>query len=247
MQKVTQYVEKLDDKVEIWRYIDISKLLDMLINSTLFFTSIDILEDNYEGTTPFFQKEFLKTIMNFPVEHSDRFESFKREVDIYFRNHTTVNCWHINESESVAMWKIYLKTGEGIAIKSNYGRLINSFIENHNTEIFIGPVIYGDYNKINFGNFLHGEYFHKRHFYSYEKELRAMIISNPSKEEQDKFGGELGLYNGLKGGIPIKVDLNILIEKIVLAPFTPEWIYNVIDSIIKKYDYSFLIERSQME
>lgn len=247
MQKVIPYEIRLDDNVEIWRYIDISKFLDMLINSTLFFTRIDILEDKYEGTTPLHQKEFLKTLLNVPVDHLDRFESFKREGDIYFRKHTAVNCWHLNDSESVAMWKIYLKTGEGIAIKSNYGRLINSFTDNPNTKIFIRPVTYGDYNKIKFGNFLYGEYFHKRQFFSFEKELRAIIVSNPSKEELDKYGGELGLYSGLNGGIPVKVDLNILIDKIVLAPFTPEWIYNAIDTITKKYDYPFAIERSLME
>ena len=247
MQKVTPYEIRLDDNIEIWRYIDISKFLDMLINSTLFFTRIDILEDNYEGTTPFHQKEFLKTLLNVPMEHSDRFEIFKREGDTYFRKHTAVNCWHLNDSESIAMWKIYLKTGEGIAIKSNYGRFVNSFVENHDTEIYIRPVTYGDYNQLEFGNFLYGEYFHKRQFFSYENELRAMVIKTPSAEEFEKLGGDYSLHKGLNGGVPIKVDLNILIEKIVLAPNTPEWIFNTIKSITQNYNYTFPIERSQMD
>ena len=39
------------------------------------------------------------------------------------RDCTAVNCWHINEHESAAMWDLYLKSNEGIAIQSTYQKL----------------------------------------------------------------------------------------------------------------------------
>ena len=48
-----------------------------------------------------------------------------------------INCWHMNDFESEAMWKLYLKSNEGIAIQSTYQRLIDS-LSNTDLSIHIG-------------------------------------------------------------------------------------------------------------
>ncbi len=91
-----------------------------------------------------------------------------------------VNCWHMNEHESAAMWKLYLKSDEGIAVQSTYNKLLNSMHDSNDFMLLVGAVNYIDYNKevIPFGNAFY-PYIHKRKSFEHERELRAVIT--PSK------------------------------------------------------------------
>ncbi|MEG1313701.1 MAG: hypothetical protein RSD40_05245, partial [Bacilli bacterium] len=40
---------KLDNNTKIWRYMDFTKFLDLIINRKLYFRRIDLFEDPYEG------------------------------------------------------------------------------------------------------------------------------------------------------------------------------------------------------
>lgn len=48
----------------------------------------------------------------------DRSEKDKKRV--------FVNCWHLNEYESAAMWDLYLKNEEGVAIQTTFNRIKKS-------------------------------------------------------------------------------------------------------------------------
>ena len=39
------------------------------------------------------------------------------------REEFAINCWHLNDHESAAMWKLYLKSNEGIVIQSTFTNL----------------------------------------------------------------------------------------------------------------------------
>jgi len=43
------------------------------------------------------------------------------------RRYVFVNPWHKNEFESAAMWKLYLKSEEGVAIRTTVERLKHAF------------------------------------------------------------------------------------------------------------------------
>lgn len=58
-----------------------------------------------------------------------------------------MNCWHISDYESDAMWKLYLKGEEGIAIQSTYKQLSDSFNNYHENDVFIGVITYIDHEK----------------------------------------------------------------------------------------------------
>jgi hypothetical protein len=47
---------------------------------------------------------------------------------IYFRifKSTLVNCWHQNEFESEAMWRLYSENHKGIAIQTTFQDLVDS-------------------------------------------------------------------------------------------------------------------------
>src|SRR5207248_1539762 len=93
-----------------------------------------------------------------------------------WRDHTAINCWHLNDHESAAMWKLYLKSDDGVAIQSTYRNLRDCF--NLTEErIFLGLVRYVDYERdvIPEGT-MFTPFIHKRKSFQHENEVRALII-----------------------------------------------------------------------
>jgi len=59
-----------------------------------------------------------------------------------FKLEPLVSCWHENETESVAMWKLYVSGREGVAIKTTVSSLIQLFSVGR--ELKIGRIGYWD-------------------------------------------------------------------------------------------------------
>jgi hypothetical protein len=77
------------------------------------------------------------------------------------RRHTYLSCWHKNEQESAAMWKLYLKSEEGIAVQTTFGRL-KSCLEQCSEVIQIGRVQYRDYSSLTIPGGTFAPYLYKR-------------------------------------------------------------------------------------
>lgn len=145
--------------------------------------------------------------------------------------YTIINCWHLNEYESAAMWKLYLKSNEGIAVRSTFNRLKVSF-EAEKQDIFIGKVRYIDYEKdwLPEGNLLY-PFVHKRKSFAYEQELRAIIQEFRYKENGDFDWSKTPFDEG----IYVQVDLETLIDKIYLAPTSPKWLFELVKAVTRIY------------
>ena len=119
--------KELDTK--IWRYMDFSKFCSMMLNSSLWFTRLDCFNDPYEGYLPYYYVNgFLSMITNH-VKSKSR-EDFANEVinEIEVgKRRITACCFHINPYESEAMWNLYVKNNQGIAIQSTINQLIKCF------------------------------------------------------------------------------------------------------------------------
>ena len=110
----------------------------------------DRYADPFECSTPvkeieFRRREWLRKTNNNLQEtekHIQNDSKFFQRV----KKATVVNCWHMNESESDAMWRIYLKTNEGVSIQSNFLRIEKAF-ENTTENICASKVRYIDYKK----------------------------------------------------------------------------------------------------
>ena len=218
---------------KIWRYTDLAKLLAILEDNTLFFPNITNLDDPLEG--------FLNraTVLNFRRLPADLIGNAKEKTrEIHEKNLRlikesrkllSVSSWHISEHESAAMWQLYSKNNEGIAIQSTYERLTDSF-HYEKKDVFIGKIKYIDEDNdlidwTNLFNFA----LHKRKSFEHEKELRA-IISFPSAT----------------GGSPVVINTERLIEKIYVAPDSPQWLFELIQKIIKRYGLKIPVEKSRM-
>jgi len=119
----------------VWRYMDFTKFVSLLDKKALFFTRADKLGDPFEGSHPkaniTLREKIYKSDM-VPLEYISNIYKLLREF-------TVVNCWHISGCESAAMWQLYLKSNEGIAIQSTFKRLRDSFRDEKH-DIFIGKV-----------------------------------------------------------------------------------------------------------
>jgi len=89
------FPKRVTENIRIWRYMDLSKLLSLLDTRALFFCRVDRLGDPFEATTP----------RASPVTRLPEFDRYRRE-------NAVVNCWHVNEHESAAMWRLYLSGAE---------------------------------------------------------------------------------------------------------------------------------------
>ncbi|NDK54559.1 DUF2971 domain-containing protein [Pontibacter sp. BT213] len=243
----------------IWRYMDIDKYTSLLKKRALFFCRADKFSDPFEGTIPKREAEFRIEESRLRAEYLGN--TFDEEVakaniegliDLHkrYKRGVIINCWHINNNESDAMWRLYLKDNEGVAIQSNVQR-INQAFEKAKEQIEFSKVRYLDYeNSIWYhpidyphkGYNLLTPFFHKRMEFCHEKEYRIYhqiydAIDNPDYWETQEHN---------KGKF-IDVDLNILIEKIYLPPTIDNSTYQNIVSLTNEYGYDFVFEKSKLQ
>jgi len=137
------------------------------------------------------------------------------------------------------MWKLYSSLGNGIAIQTTIPNFKNSFFDKSIT-VYAGQVIYIDYNVDYFYNgqssphiTMNGftPFIHKRSIYDHEREYRAIV----SVRDNDKFYGK---------GIPVPVTLELIIQKMVVAPLTPDWTFDLIKSEVHSVLPNVAVEHS---
>src|SRR5689334_9560498 len=107
-----------DDAAKIWRYISVTKLLALLSTRALYFCRADRLDDPLEGVVPEATSEYAQAVFaevaNNPMEMAAEMTWLMRAS----RAFTFINCWHTNDRESDAMWKVYSLASDGVAIQS---------------------------------------------------------------------------------------------------------------------------------
>lgn len=211
----------------VWKYLDLSKFLDLLLSRKLFMSRSDKFEDQYEGT---FSEPTFEEIKKLSIDNPDFLNYYKTH-----REKVAISSWHINEYESFAMWQIFTQNSEGLAIQSTIKRLQDALHPENNHKQYIGEVNYIDYKKeyIPFDDMFFPFLF-KRKSFQYEREVR--IITDVAEDN-------IKLNDGLK----INVDINQLIEKIYIHPKSENWYKNLVIQLVKQLGFDFQIEKSDLE
>lgn len=247
------------EDLKLWRYMDYTKFVSILQTKSLFFPSARILKkiDPWEGTWP--KKELshiLKNIFNlsFPKSEDRTYENhvnfakvWEREFDDQLDTHF-ISCWHYNSTESAAMWGLYLKSNEGIAIQTQFKGFRKSF-DSFEGAVFIGEVRYMNYeNDVFFSGYdlnkvrptfnLLLPVIHKRKNYEYENEYRAISPFESNKMSSNDI---------ILGGKFVPVNLENLIEKVVLAPGCPKWFEDLVNKTLSKYEVKTEVVRSVVD
>jgi hypothetical protein len=216
-----------DPDTIVWKYLDLSKFLDLLLSQKLFMSRSDKFEDQYEGT---FSEPTFEEIKKLSINNPDFLNYYKTH-----REKVAISSWHINEYESFAMWQIFTQNSEGLAIQSTVKRLQDALIPEKNYKQYIGEVNYIDYKKeyIPFDDMFFPFLF-KRKSFQYEREVRIIT---------DVADNNIKLNDGLK----INVDISQLIEKIYIHPKSENWYKKLVIQLVTQLGFDFEIEKSDLE
>lgn len=241
----------MPDSDFIIRYISLGKLIEMLDSCTLHLGRIDLFEDKTEGEwyahlAIAAGKAFHEwDASHDPHDLNTTYENHSKLIEEIqsLKRRSYVSSWFSSDYLSIAMWKLYGLTDEGIAIRVRKDRLENlkqinkEYLERLKAEVLFSNVIYVDDNEdeikeivnenannkewLKFRNLLL-----KHKAYKFEEEYRMSIILPQTKNEQPY---------GLK--LSIGKDLNDFIDTIYLNPLihSKHWYIRVIKKVMNVF------------
>jgi hypothetical protein len=215
--------------LEIWRYMELWKFLDIIDNKRLFLSQVSQFEDKLDGRIP--SSKIREASLDHPLVKIDNFAERILKKSHY------INCWSSEDDETYPLWKIYSDYRNSVAIKTTIGDLIKSFSEEE-SEQYIGKIKY-----INPADtyFFHGNtnqfFFEKRKYFSFENEVRIMTIRR---------------YNGYKEllelpiGTFVKINPDQLIKEVKLAPFATESFKKLIELKLTEVNINVEVKYSEI-
>lgn len=227
----------------VWRYMDLAKFVSLLTTRAMFFTRADKLGDNFEGSLTSATIAAIATVSEQIISEAEdkSFPNGTPEQQIrnafkQFPKENFVSCWHLNDHESAAMWRLYSLLNQGLAIQTTYEKLAAALPE----EIFLGGVIYADYENvvIPFNNTL-WPVMHKRMSFRHENEVRVVFPSFGKTPNSDRI-------NEVDYGVQVTVDLNELVESVLVHPESPKWFLEVVASLVNRYGMKADVQRSRL-
>lgn len=249
---------------QIWRYSSFTKLLSLATSGKLFMPSVPTLrkDDPFEGivspaTVQFGQylrgnDEMSAKIFgaHIPVEHR-RTMADNYGADLGFASLWFLSCWHQNQHESAALWKLYSGISEGVAVRSTVQRLADSMDKNF--EFTLGPVTYRDYSVDLFAPYQAlTPVFTKRHSFAHERELRLLYwgayeVSRPEEERQEWAKGRRydKLYD-LPAGLSFNCNVNRLVEEVVVSPYADDWVVETIAATLRQVGCAAPVRKSNL-
>ena len=248
------YVKTYDGNQTLYRYMELDKLLYMLKSNSLVLPRITCFNDIFESSYP---KKFIDFLVSrWEILLADGYEKFyasinkedQMEQSNKWRRGYFISCWHANDFESEAMWNLYANKKKGIALVSSINRLLEFMPEKYNNQGRLNNIVIGDVEYIDFDSFgtekgdlekwqSKDECLFKRKSFEFENEVRIYVhfaIGYGNKAEG--IPSEKDINEDI---IRIPVDLSALIERIIIAPDSPQYHYEVVENIIDKYGLGY--------
>lgn len=219
--------------------MDFTKFVSLLVTKKLFFCRSDHFEDPFEGS---YSKANIalrpQIYKDMPKEQLDTMLTTMSNFSRWVRGWTYINCWHANEHESAAMWKLYAQTNEAVAIETDYQQLATVLPEN----VYLGLVNYINYETdwLPEGNGFY-PFTHKRTSFEHEMEVRAVVQDLPTTET----GIQMNTINPLTG-IQVDIDVASLVKCVHVSPTSPDWFHNIVQETSKKFEFAFDVKRSNL-
>jgi hypothetical protein len=201
----------------VWRFMDFTKYVAMLHRHALYLARADQMPDPFEGSYA-------------NANYRDHRRAGNGQAE-QLRQRVLLSCWHQNEHESAAMWRIYLSSQDGVAIRTTTERLREAFVESPE-QLRLGAVRYLDYqnDRVPQGHELE-PFFCKRKSFDYEREVRVLCCADHPIDDRGRY---------------VAVRLEKLIEQVVVSPSAESWFADLVRSVTGKYGFAFDIVPSSM-
>lgn len=246
----------------LWKYLTLTKLVAMLENGALHFARADKFSDPFEGSwtrnrAPGVLLDSKGALVSPQPSQEELTKLFRgHETPAWLaarwkhgRESTALDCWHLSEHESAAMWQLY--ASQGIAIRSTFGRLIEALpggVPGDGTHaICLGRVRYVDYETAVMpeGNSF-WPFVHKRLSFAHEHEVRGVIYA---------IGSKMVTYDGfaiVEAAVPsegflVPVKLVTLIEAVHVAPSSPAWMAKAIEAVVRRFALEVPVIQSSLD
>jgi hypothetical protein len=233
----------------VWRYLDFSRFVSLIENRAIHFCHVSVFEDKYDGvfnclntddhyditTEGKIVRIDAASLDSRSAENSARFKEFIALYHQAILRSTGVSCWRLDDHESHAMWRIFVKSDEGVAIESTIGKLTSS-VSPGDYRLLLGKVRYIDYakQKIPITNLMNS-FFYKNRYFEHEKELRLLCYRVDGVTP-----GPVPLQNYRPlpaGGLELPVDVSKLIQGIHISPYAPKWFDDLVNRVVQRYGF----------
>jgi hypothetical protein len=228
------FLEQPADDARLWRYMTPTTFLSMVLGRSLFLSRLSSFEDPFEGVPPRAVIEAMRQRREGrSPEDVRRLEAWK---DMIERCRATIcaSCWHVGDEESEAMWKLYGRFEDGLAVVTTLGSIRRAF---EDEEITGGLVDYSgrefeagttDENLLQWATT-------KRPSYKHENEFR--LLAHRHVNDAD---------DGDQAGVRLSVDPRILIEEVVLSPRMQRWQVDLFRSLLRTLEIDRPIRESSL-
>ena len=213
----------VEGSAKLWRYFSLPKLLHLIQNDALYFARIDQFDDPFEGfpTTT----EYEEMMQRGSLEQ----EIMDITLTLGIRSLTYVNCWSQFDFENASMWSTYGNDSGGVLVQTCFDKLRHALPD----YVMVSMVRYVSDNVKEILSDLKDRAFRKLQCFSHEMEVRAAILDD-TVTLRDALDGRTD-----KGKVvPIKFGLKNLVERIVIQPTAPTWIYETVESVLLEYGIS---------
>ena len=247
----------LSEKDILVRYMDIEKFKLLLQNGLrLARADMFVKDDPFEG-------EFTEQIysISHQVSKEDNgkrtyfSETLKNEVE-RIRKHAFISSWALGTSESVAMWRLYGRSKDSVAIKTSVGQIKNEIelvLQGASSETnllakymkkqivkirYIDHRTHEDAKKL--FNISDAQIlFYKNVGYRYEEEIR--ILFDASEQGRD------GIAERAGDSCLIAINPKKIIHEILVSPFACNCFFQSVKSEAKKYNISERVKWSDLK
>jgi hypothetical protein len=249
VEAYTDQLEPEDQDAVIWRFMEMWKFRDMMVNGELYFSRADRFNDESEGLPP---EEYLPILGLNPLDLRDR-----QELDhsigsaAQFREAFYISCWHLLRDETCKMWEEYGE--DGVAICSRY-RLLKFALDAIGDRAFLGLVRYGSKHLTGWNLFRFITT--KQLKYAEEREVRALLwIMDPLAGINRHFDSENRAHSRPLTSPPPdrvldahrrRVDLQTLVTGIVVTPWASSTTFDEINQLVRNNGYAIPVHPSEL-
>jgi hypothetical protein len=224
----------LADSDVLRRYLDVPRFISFQKTQSLYLCRSDLFPDKFEGSFTLTVKEAISnSYKKNRIKYT--YEKFKRKL----REGVFLNCWAHGVDDNMALWWLYGKTNDCVAITTTVARLKNALRQfDGEGQLFLRKVEYikhwrdPDIEVKPYSNVFK----YKAVGYSFENEVRIILdrfastYEAPTKDE----------------GIILPVDAQSFLHSIVVSPECSPWFKTIIEDILQRYDLSCPVRNSSM-
>ena len=276
MTENQKYIELTQENPILWRYMSLDKFIHLISDQSLFFTGLGHFEhsDPAEGSLP---KKILEKIH---MEDSKRISEAinkKLKIDISTSPSTVkkidiltkellktrlkswaISCWHMNDCESEAMWRLYSDSSKGVAIKTRFNNVFHSLTDHEKPlKLLCDKVLYVDFEKHEPSSHEFEQTvplpIYKARSFIHENEFRLYIqndieMPQTSLVDLNTLGKQIeeNTKDAKKECKIIKCNANNLIQEVIISPYTSEPFDSAVKAVSEKFGLKAPIRKSKL-